>query len=376
MLFLLASVAANIIFGQINTTLPDQGAPPPAQANDPPSRPTSSPWVSPSRSPATRSRCSRSRAWRARSAAPKAASRGPAALGDQCDANYQCETNKCGRLRTGKDPVTGKPRPTSRRCSTTAPSTTRSPRSPPALGGPGQAQAQARDVPGGADGRPVDPLRHPGLGHQLDALQDAAVRHRRPRDLPDADRRRGAEEGQGPGRLQHRGCTIPTASTTNPTPTRCSRTWCSRRGSADVHASEARSMIRKAVKRVPEGEEIRHLNIMPMMDMMTILLVAFISQIAVASNAADGQLGRLAGDLRRAADARDLRAADHHQDRASSSRARRSSPSATATSTRRRRRAAPTVARSRKLSTFLGKLRGLHEAALRDERQAGARSPS
>jgi hypothetical protein len=39
---------------------------------------------------------------------------------------------------------------------------------------------------------------------------------------------------------------------------------------------EARSLIRKAVKRVPEGEEIRHLNIMPMMDIMTILLVAFI----------------------------------------------------------------------------------------------------
>ena len=50
--------------------------------------------------------------------------------------------------------------------------------------------------------------------------------------------------------------------------------------------SEARGLIRKAVGRVPEGEEIRHLNIMPMMDMMTILLVAFISQIAVASNAA------------------------------------------------------------------------------------------
>lgn len=35
MLFLLASVTANIIFGQINTTLPDQGSPSAAQANDP-----------------------------------------------------------------------------------------------------------------------------------------------------------------------------------------------------------------------------------------------------------------------------------------------------------------------------------------------------
>jgi biopolymer transport protein ExbD len=46
---------------------------------------------------------------------------------------------------------------------------------------------------------------------------------------------------------------------------------------------EARSIIRKAVGRVPEGEEIRHLNIMPMMDMMTILLVAFIYQAAVSA---------------------------------------------------------------------------------------------
>jgi biopolymer transport protein ExbD len=46
---------------------------------------------------------------------------------------------------------------------------------------------------------------------------------------------------------------------------------------------EARHIIRKAVARVPEGEEIRHLNIMPMMDMMTILLVAFIFQISTSS---------------------------------------------------------------------------------------------
>lgn len=46
---------------------------------------------------------------------------------------------------------------------------------------------------------------------------------------------------------------------------------------------EARALIRKAVHRVPEGEEIRHLNIMPMMDMMTILLVAFISQAAAST---------------------------------------------------------------------------------------------
>jgi biopolymer transport protein ExbD len=46
---------------------------------------------------------------------------------------------------------------------------------------------------------------------------------------------------------------------------------------------EARALIRKAVGRVPEGETIRHLNIMPMMDMMTILLVAFIFQMATSA---------------------------------------------------------------------------------------------
>ncbi len=48
---------------------------------------------------------------------------------------------------------------------------------------------------------------------------------------------------------------------------------------------EARRIIRKGVARVPEGENIRHLNIMPMMDMMTILLVAFIFQAAVSATA-------------------------------------------------------------------------------------------
>jgi biopolymer transport protein ExbD len=46
---------------------------------------------------------------------------------------------------------------------------------------------------------------------------------------------------------------------------------------------EARTLIRKALGRVPEGESIRHLNIMPMMDMMTILLVAFIFQISTSA---------------------------------------------------------------------------------------------
>jgi biopolymer transport protein ExbD len=50
-----------------------------------------------------------------------------------------------------------------------------------------------------------------------------------------------------------------------------------------ISKHQARALIRKAVKRVPEGEEIRHINIMPMMDLMTILLVTMIFQAATAS---------------------------------------------------------------------------------------------
>jgi biopolymer transport protein ExbD len=54
-------------------------------------------------------------------------------------------------------------------------------------------------------------------------------------------------------------------------------------GATGFTQREARGLVRKAVARVPEGESIRHLNIMPMMDMMTILLVAFIFQMATSA---------------------------------------------------------------------------------------------
>jgi biopolymer transport protein ExbD len=50
-----------------------------------------------------------------------------------------------------------------------------------------------------------------------------------------------------------------------------------------ISVREARSIIRKAVKRVPEGEAITHLNIMPMLDIMTILLVFMIKQASVSA---------------------------------------------------------------------------------------------
>jgi biopolymer transport protein ExbD len=50
-----------------------------------------------------------------------------------------------------------------------------------------------------------------------------------------------------------------------------------------ISVREARSIIRKAKKRVPEGEDINHLNIMPMLDIMTILLVFMIKQASVGA---------------------------------------------------------------------------------------------
>jgi biopolymer transport protein ExbD len=51
-----------------------------------------------------------------------------------------------------------------------------------------------------------------------------------------------------------------------------------------ISLTEARSIIRKARRRVPEGEAITHLNITPMMDMMTILLVFMIKSISVQTS--------------------------------------------------------------------------------------------
>jgi len=51
-----------------------------------------------------------------------------------------------------------------------------------------------------------------------------------------------------------------------------------------ISLTEARSIIRKARRRVPEGEAITHLNITPMMDMMTILLVFMIKSMSVQTS--------------------------------------------------------------------------------------------
>ncbi len=49
-----------------------------------------------------------------------------------------------------------------------------------------------------------------------------------------------------------------------------------------ISVREARSIIRKAKRRVPEGESVSHLNLTAMMDMMSILLVFMIKQMSTA----------------------------------------------------------------------------------------------
>jgi len=47
---------------------------------------------------------------------------------------------------------------------------------------------------------------------------------------------------------------------------------------------EARHIIRQAKRRVPEGEEVNHINLVAMMDMITILLVFLIMNLTVTTS--------------------------------------------------------------------------------------------
>ncbi|MBL8619715.1 MAG: hypothetical protein JNK64_00395 [Myxococcales bacterium] len=97
MLFILASVAANVIFGQINTTLPDQGAPPPSQVNQPDKPPDEQPLglaVAVTRDEILVFSFS---GLEGTLQAPKARIPRWGRPGEECDANYQCETNKCSK---------------------------------------------------------------------------------------------------------------------------------------------------------------------------------------------------------------------------------------------------------------------------------------
>lgn len=113
MLFILASVAANIIFGQINTTLPDQGAPPAAQQNDPAKPPDEQPLGITVAVTRNEIKVFSLSGLEGTLAQPKAVIARTGGLNARCDGDYQCESNVCGPAnvcvaQTHKDPATGK----------------------------------------------------------------------------------------------------------------------------------------------------------------------------------------------------------------------------------------------------------------------------
>jgi len=95
MLFLLASVSANIIFGQINTTLPDQGAPPASQQNDPQQTPDEQPLGLAVAVTRDNIRVFSFSGLEGTLVAPKAIIARTGKPGDRCDQSFECETNKC-----------------------------------------------------------------------------------------------------------------------------------------------------------------------------------------------------------------------------------------------------------------------------------------
>jgi len=94
MLFLLASVSANIVFGHINTTLPDQGAPPPSQANDPGKKPDEQLALTVA---VTKDeiRLFSISGLEGTNQDPKLRVPRIGRPGDKCDGDYLCETNRC-----------------------------------------------------------------------------------------------------------------------------------------------------------------------------------------------------------------------------------------------------------------------------------------
>ena len=52
-----------------------------------------------------------------------------------------------------------------------------------------------------------------------------------------------------------------------------------------ISVRESRSIIRKALSRVPEGEDVTHLNIVPLLDIMTILIVFLIKTATTQTGA-------------------------------------------------------------------------------------------
>ena len=95
MLFLLASVSASIIFGQINTQLPDRGPPPPDQASDPATNPNDQPLGLAVAVLKDKLILYSFSGLEGTLQAPKLVLPLEGKPGMACDSEYQCETNLC-----------------------------------------------------------------------------------------------------------------------------------------------------------------------------------------------------------------------------------------------------------------------------------------
>lgn len=104
MLFLLASVSANIVFGQINTQLPDQGAPPPDQVNNPAQPPNEQPLGIAVAVTKDKLLLFSLSGLEGSLKAPRLELGKSGRPGDLCDGAYQCETNKCVKQVCVDDP--------------------------------------------------------------------------------------------------------------------------------------------------------------------------------------------------------------------------------------------------------------------------------
>ena len=105
MLFLLASITANILFGQINTQLPDSGAPAPTTATDPDPKLDEKPLSLAVAVTKEELLLFSFSGQEGTISAPKLRLPRIGRAGERCDANQMCEANFCGPQRTCQDRV-------------------------------------------------------------------------------------------------------------------------------------------------------------------------------------------------------------------------------------------------------------------------------
>ena len=311
MLFLLASVSAGLILVADRHDAARQGA---AVADQ-----VTQPQHQPRRSAAQAVRLDQARrddpvvgraASRARSTQPKATFKrtgkdGEAAMARTCARATRATPRRSAACRARRRRRS--------RSTTTARSTSSCSRSPPAA----TPASSARPTPTRSSCRPTARSRTRTIVSTMAAMRCMLPDFGKEVDrVCPAHRGREPQEGQGADLAGRQAATTPTRA----------QLRSEEDGAVPRHPvlvgvrvsftqREARRIIRKAVGRVPEGEEIRHLNIMPMMDMMTILLVAFIFQAATSATALTaGTVVAAAVAVRRRA-ARGRVDADHHEDR-------------------------------------------------------------